>query len=314
MKSGKQTDIQHFERSAIDDERWDDCVERMGLPYVHSWYLDIVTEKNWNGLIYGDYEAVLPLPYNRKLLGFYQVYQPILSQQSGVCGTTDSSIISALIAAIPAQYRRVYISLQASQAHLLKNTTARERTNLVLSLERPYTEIRQQYSKSLRKRIRKAGEVQSFELSGNLEELVQLYRQEIGDRLEWGSEQFDWARQLIQTAINQQKGLIASVKAASGETTAISFFLVSHGRVINLFGASSAEGKAQFAMHLLLDGMIQHFAESDKQLFDFEGSEIPGVATFFRSFGATAEVYAVYERNTLPRIINWLLNARERLR
>jgi hypothetical protein len=69
----------------IDRKKWDDCIANShnSLLYAYAWYLDIVAE-NWDAIVLGDYDAVMPLPYNRKLFGLKQVYQPFFAQQLGV--------------------------------------------------------------------------------------------------------------------------------------------------------------------------------------------------------------------------------------
>ena len=51
----------------IDRKKWDTCIHFAvnGLPYAYTWYLDAVSEY-WDGLVYGDYEAVMPLTWNKK--------------------------------------------------------------------------------------------------------------------------------------------------------------------------------------------------------------------------------------------------------
>jgi hypothetical protein len=51
-----------------------------------------------------------------------------------------------------------------------------------------------------------------------------------------------------------------------------------------------------------MDNIIFLFAEH-RMVLDFEGSEIEGIARFFKSFGAEKRNYYRYKRNRLP----WLL-------
>jgi hypothetical protein len=55
-------------------------------------------------------------------------------------------------------------------------------------------------------------------------------------------------------------------------------------------------------MFLLIDTFIQN--NSGKNLIlDFEGSNIPGIARFYKGFGAMAETYYSVHQNRLPRLL-----------
>ena len=70
-----------------------------GFIYGYSFYLDHMA-KHWDALVSGDYEAVMPLTWNRKY-GIYYLYQPFLAAQLGVFG---ASINAATVECIFASY------------------------------------------------------------------------------------------------------------------------------------------------------------------------------------------------------------------
>lgn len=308
MSSTYADQIIHLSRAEIDTEKWDSCVDQYGLPYGYSWYLDISCQGQWNALVLGDYNLVMPLPFNRKLFGLYQVYQPILSQQLGVFGGLSRSY-KDFLSAIPEYYRKVTLPL--SDDRYLAKTTFKKRVNLILPVSEDLARLRKGYQKSLRKRIRRAATTQTVSMvnSDGLAELISTYRRSMESKLAWSNEQYELVKALLQMALRKSKGVIAKVEQ-NGQTTAIGFFLLGNNRLINLFGASTSIGRETFAMHLLLDQMIAYAHESGLHYFDFEGSEIPGVANFFRSYGSQEEHYYQYERNSLPAFINWALSQR----
>jgi hypothetical protein len=83
-----------LKRDEIDVKLWDSVIARCpsGLPYGFSQILDVCTDKQWMGIVSEDYQWVMPLPYNRKLLGFRQFYQPYLLQQLGIFGRIPDAI------------------------------------------------------------------------------------------------------------------------------------------------------------------------------------------------------------------------------
>lgn len=68
-------------RKAVDYEKWNQTIDHSinTLPYAYTWYLDSVAS-DWDAIIVGDYEFVLPLPF-KKILGYFKYYkQPFFCQ------------------------------------------------------------------------------------------------------------------------------------------------------------------------------------------------------------------------------------------
>ena len=73
------------------------------------------------------------------------------------------------------------------------------------------------------------------------------------------------------------------------------FFIISQKRITYLFSAVNEKGRDLQAMSLILNSVIKSYSASD-YIFDFEGSMLPGVAKFIRSFGAQKEAYYHYKK------------------
>jgi hypothetical protein len=54
-----------------------------------------------------------------------------------------------------------------------------------------------------------------------------------------------------------------------------------------------------------MDGLISQMAGSNF-FIDFEGSEIEGIESFYKSFGASKRIYFGYKKNNLPKFISWI--------
>ena len=263
------------------------------MPYAYSWYLDVTTNKKWNALIINDYDTVFPLPYNQKIVGFHQVYQPILSQQLGLFGTEINDVlVSEFLQSIPSRYRRINTHL-----NYLNGPSSKERVNLILDLNKPYKEVLASYSSSLRKRLRKLDSY-ALRISDDVDGLVGLYRNELEEKVQFGESNYEKAAGLFRAVLHHKKGTIYEV-ICDNTRIAIGMFLNSHNRIINVFGASTSDPKYKGAMAFLLDGVIKQHCEASV-LFDFEGSEIPGVRSFFESFGAVQQNYSVYNQSKFP--------------
>ncbi|MEL6926118.1 MAG: hypothetical protein AAFO94_18900, partial [Bacteroidota bacterium] len=141
---------------------------------------------------------------------------------------------------------------------------------------------------------------------------IHYYRQHLERQVNLQANDYELIRQLIPEILRRQKGEIWQVVNENGAVDACGLFVLSHDRVINLFGASGAGGKQGFAMHFLLDALIRRYA-STYEIFDFEGSEIEGIAAFFRSFGAIEEYYYQHYWEQLPLWLGGLLRMRSLL-
>ena len=77
--------IKRIKYKDIDFQKYNNCIKSacQNSDYAEQAFLDVVTEKSWELLIYKDYEAVMPVPVVVKF-GFKIVLMPKLCQQLGV--------------------------------------------------------------------------------------------------------------------------------------------------------------------------------------------------------------------------------------
>ena len=73
------------------------------------------------------------------------------------------------------------------------------------------------------------------------------------------------------------------------------FFIEEKHRITHLFSSTTNKGKELVAIAFLFDTMIKKNAAKNI-IFDFEGSMLPGVAKFFKSFGAIENNYYSLEK------------------
>ena len=300
--------IQFLAHQQIDKSRWDACIDHAqnGLIYGYSWYLDTMAP-GWNALVAEDYSLVFPLPWNQKIPFFKQIYPPFFCQQLGAFYTEASSKeqTSQLLASIPDTYKLVHLHLNASHSPVeLPGWTWTTRNNLILDLKPGYEAIVNGYNRSTRRYSQRNRDRQFLvESPITPAELVQLYKAQLGHKVECDDLTYQKFEQLMALAIKKEKGSIMGVKDQEGTLTVAGFFFKSHGRIYNVFGASTPKGRQMRSMLFLLDGLIRKYAGLD-MLFDFEGSSIPSIAQFFEGFGAQKEIYYAVKKGTFPK---WLL-------
>ena len=126
--------IKYLKHSEIDKCKWDECIAKSnnGLIYSTSVYLDNMTTE-WDGLVMGNYEAVMPLPF-RKKYGIYYVYPPAFSQQMGITSVKEITpeIIKTFLKNIPTKFRYVEMNFNVSNIYTFSNE--KERNNYFLPL------------------------------------------------------------------------------------------------------------------------------------------------------------------------------------
>ncbi len=294
-------EINLLSRDAIDKKRWDNHIIAygLGMPYARFEYLDIATGKQWEALVSNDYQYVYPLPFEYKLgLKFYA--QPMLCQQLGLIGPEpNEQLHSTFLNQIPSNYGSY--NLKCNEKNTLGSTTflIEHRTNFVLDLNLDYSALSQKFSKSLRKRIRQSTAYYQLQIVQDIDMVVTFYQNEMEKRLRLGSEKYELIANILQWLQSKKLGICYAAFNKNNQIEAMLFVGESSKRIINLFGASNNEGRNNFAMHFILNEVIKKFSDRD-MIFDFEGSDIPGVSSFYQSFGSTNRSYPQLIKEQLP--------------
>lgn len=295
--------IRHLKHHEIDRERWDECIRRSfnGIIYAYSWYLDVVAPQ-WEALVEGEYKSVMPLTGGKKI-GFRYLFPPLFVQQLGVFSVAKLTAEDVLrfLKAIPSGFRYWEVNLNTfnkvvgSDFEYLPNLTHE------LDLIEPYEFLLKNYSENTRRNVKKAGQagLQAI-MNPSREEVISLFRTGRGREVtEWQEPHYDTLRRLLQALDARGRLHARGVNDADGELLAGAFFIDANGKVIFLFSGISEKGKEKGAMHLLIDRFINENSQKNLVL-DFEGSNDPQLARFYRGFGSKECVYLQARSNRLP--------------
>ena len=297
--------IQYVEHKDINRSKWDRCVNRSSnsLIYACSFYLDQMS-KQWDALILGDYQAVMPLPYRRKM-GFYYLFQPFLTPVLGVFGQNVSeNLVSGFIRAIPTKFKVRDISLNHFNTVAPQFTEQYERGNYILSLQPSYESIRSQYSENIIRNISKAEKTGCLlKKDIPVEEVIELCKRE-------------WPKfTRIQNGIFEDLAASFSVfhpyasnygvYHPDGRLLASCVFLYYADRSYYWLVGNDPDARNFGASPMLIDGFIRDHAGLNC-LLDFEGSDKSGIADLYRRFGARPEPYTTLFQNFLPFPLNHL--------
>ncbi|HOG19723.1 MAG TPA: hypothetical protein PKW37_04700 [Salinivirgaceae bacterium] len=306
-KENGEKKIKFYKRSQIDVAKWDSLVRKSfsRLIYFESWYLDSMTNSQWNALIYGDYEFVMPLPFRRKYFIQY-IYQPYITQRLGVIGKDGCSpeIVFEFLSSIPRKYLIVHLN-GTFQTEINRNYAVVQRDNQILRLINGYDHIAVGYNRNTRRNIQAANEFElTIDYNLDVEQFLEFQCQ--WEPQEFTKPNFRNVKNLIYNAKIYSQPLLVGVYDNS-ELISAGLFIVDAQRVYFLLCSSNNVGKDKRAMFLLIDRVIERYAGEDK-IFDFTGSSIKSIAQRNLGFGAETEHYSFIKRKGLMQQLIKQLN------
>ena len=292
--------IRYLKHEDIDPAKWDACIERAanGLIYAYSFYLDHMSP-SWDGLILGDYEAVMPLTW-RKKFGIRYLYQPAFVAHAGVFGNNlHEKIIDEFIAAIPKKFKLIEINLNAGNIFSASPKFEHLRKNYVLPLNAPYETLYDNYRGNVRADIKKAQASGCIVKTGiPAAEIIQLAKEQLNTVVRLRENDLLQFRDLCTYLQEQKKAITYGVFNNNG-LLASGIFFFSHHRAYYIIAGNHPAGKTKGASAFLMDRFIQDHASS-KLVLDFEGGDIKSLAFFFSRFGANLETYPALRIDRLP--------------
>lgn len=293
--------IRKLARHKINDNKWNQCINQAenSRIYALSWYLDAVTDKQWDALILDDYHAVMPLPYARKFgIKFYT--QPIFCQQLGPFwkGNHLKNMMEEFVHAIP---KRPYmLSLNAETGRYIHKSHSTFKTNYILPLEKSYQEMIKCMSNNHKRNIKKADKKGLTYNELSISNYIDL-KKSSGTQLNKQS----WTR--LENLLSEAKTHHnLDLRAAFLDEKLVSAvcWLKDGNRLVYLQAASNEMGKKSAAAFGLVDEVLKKHTESN-MLIDFEGSENPGVARFYQGFNAKNEAFPLIKSKSMQMIQKW---------
>jgi len=305
MTTGNQ--IKYLQYKEIDKARWDACITNApnGLIYGYSFYLDCMA-RHWDALVLGDYEAVMPLTWNKKY-GFYYLYQPAFTASLGVFGKNlTKEIIDDFVSMLPSKFKLVEISLNSGNIIDDSKVFSLLRSNYILHLNRYYEEISKTYRDNHNRNIKKAFQLGcSVSKEIPVDEIIQLNKEQLQHIDGTKPEDYPNFKKLYELLKNRGQAKTYAIVDPKNKILASAVFFFSHNRAYYIMVGNHPDGKTIGASHALIDAFIKDHA-SQNLILDFEGSDIRNLAFFYSGFGATEEIYPALKINKLPWYIRLL--------
>ena len=299
--------IQYLQNHEIDRVVWDSCIQKAenGLIYATSTYLDHMAS-NWDAVIIDDFNAVVPLPWRIKF-GIKYVYTPPFIQQLGLFNEKDVpvNVFENVVKSIYQKFKFGEYHFNYTNIHI----PSASKSNFVLDLKRNYSEVRAAYKRDLVNNLKKAQKLNlTFRKTDNYDKAINLYKDYYKHRTPHVSES-DYKNFLkLCTELYKTKQVVVREVVDKNENLlAICLCLVFKKKIHVLLSTTTNIGRNMSANHFLFDELIKEFSSED-YILDFEGSDIPTIAHFYKNFGSSNEPYFFHRWNHLPRIIAWVKN------
>ena len=293
---------------SIDKAKWDNCISSSvnGLIYAQAFYLDAIAD-NWDALVLNDYEAVMPLVW-RKKWGIKYLYQPSFIQQLGIFFTkeTNDETMEDFIEKASEAFEYIDITINYSNTHLFlpADIIVEERANYIVSLNRSYEVLYDQYHPNFTKSLRRIKKFNlKYEADSDIDNVMNLYQALYSKRLESVSEKDIQGFTIICNKLQTEDNLvIRKVYSTDNILLAAALLLKDNKRLYNIISCITDEGKKHEANYFLYDQLIQEFCNQDLVL-DLEGSDRKGIANFYQKFNPKNEPYLHIKRNNLHPIL-----------
>ena len=284
-------------------DAWHSRADR--FPYDHIGYLDSLGVE-WSSV--GSDDTFLPFAVGRSALGYTQAFCPLGAQRLGLIGP-QSGEAKALRAALDSLPRWTRIRLNVDRpADWPSNRSWHWRNlgwerwfelpNYELHLGSSYEQVYAGYSSQIRRNLSKAKGNQLWEYS-NPDELWSYFVQNQGEKYHVPKGYEQAMKSAMYHLLHQGRGAVWAAIGEGNQWLAGMFIAFSGERAVLLFSAVTPEGRAQNSMTWLVNEFVT-MAVGRWSVFDFEGSQAPGLARFYQGFGAQNVPYLRWERWNLP--------------
>lgn len=290
--------LQYLHRNQIDTAKWDQCIARAanGLLYAHSFYLDHMAS-NWDALVLGDYEAVMPLTW-RKKWGIKYLYKPAFVQQLGIFSNAALTvdIVNSFLNVLPGYFR--FAEMLLNYAH--PDDSLRQHSNFILPLHASYEQLQKNYKHDLVKNLKRTARFPlAYAEAKDYKRPLLAFTELCENRLPHitNADYRNWEK--VFSFLDKQNRVVVRTVLENGQVLSSALLMRDKERLYLMASVTGEKGRSKGANHFLIDRLIAEFAASDL-ILDFEGSDVAGIAHFYKNFGSIDQPYFFYRYNKLP--------------
>jgi hypothetical protein len=289
-------EIRIIPHASIDQKKWDKVISAYDLPLVfaNSFYLNATAPK-WDALVLGNYKAVMPLTWSKKLNIKY-LHQPPFTSQLGIYGEATKKEIEAIEDILKKNFRLIEIE---QNAHLTFPKHVKEKLTYVINYQNGY-----KYNENTKRNLSKAKKAGiGIKEVKDLPETLKLANSRL---IPWlkakhktSTKHANFLLKLLHNSYDNGSLKTLVSHDQKGNQLALGYFIFNQFHCVFLKGFSFNKKDNTGSMHALLDHAIRHF-EGEVTVFDFGGGSAAGLSTFYKGLGGKELKYQEYKVNNLP--------------
>lgn len=268
-------------------------------------------EREWMAWVLfdnGNYLAGIPLQI-KSLLFFRAVFQDPFAHELGIFmqKPLELPVIESLLnlafnnqKLVSAYYFNVHNSELLETQKVLEGKHLYPRSTFILSLNKPYEEIKSGYSTNRNRDLKKSQKYhQLIRISSDVEPLISIFRNFTSKKIK-GIKEYQYA--LINSSLTSLLeigiGELYHVEF-QGKIVSAVYITKFNNKIVFLFGAHSEKAFEMGSSTLVLDHILRKYS-GQNYVFDFEGSDDPNLARYYSGFGARKKFFYEYRKNELP--------------
>lgn len=290
--------IKRIKYQDINFEKYNACIENSVQKnfYCQKEMLDFLS-KNWEILVYNDYEAVMPIPFVVKMWQKF-VDMPLFCQQLGIFSDIDSVHINQLFLTY---FKKKYsiVNYQFNFHNLFETPLESKKNYFIPDQEYAFLR-RKKYFKGRKSTVKTAQYLEFREVSADPQIILFIKNNFKG--LEKESDMDFFMRYLLFLNDKSQLKMFGSYYEENLTNVAV---LIDYGNCFSLLGLlNNEELKSHNGASFLIDRILELNIET--KAFNFMGGSIRGIEVFFKSFGSDLQEYHFIQNSKKDIIKNWL--------
>lgn len=293
-------DIKYLKNSEINFIRWDNCINNSinGNIFVYSWYLNIIGE-NWDALISGDYDYVMPLVHTRKF-NHDILFSSKIGSQYGIFSNKllSDDIVQTFLKYIPKKFSYVNILLNKYNKLTIINSLSFKSHEI--DLIQTYANISKNYSNHFQKNIHIAISNHYKIVKGMMpNDLILLAKSKKHIAFPaLATSELQELRRIIAHGLRYGLVDIQGVYNIKNTLCAAILFLKSKYKIYVLYSAVLKREQNTYPLHYLIDKFIESHAEKNLTL-NLDNIVLNNDIDFYSGIGAQECILKRYVKNKL---------------
>lgn len=287
-------------------------------PYANNifeqpWWLKAVAGEYWDEITVWENDSLigrLPVCYSKSNK---KIEMPFLTQTCGIWIKVDSElsfneqsneikkIVDNILAQIPDNVS-IKIALDSSFKYFLpfcwKGFSIRPRISYRIEDLTDLDAIYQKFSKNIKRDIKSAKKKLTLLENCSIDTLMDIMNKTFSDQGRSYPVPYQVIKNVVTESEKHHAGKMFCAADSEGNVHACAYFVYDQNVFYYLIGGKDSKYKNSNAQTLILWEAIK-YASSVSKIFDFEGSMVEGIETFFKRFGGLPVVYYEIQRQSL---------------